>query len=161
MQTKKTGNNHTFSFTVDTSREGDYDIQLTFSKKEYDTKIYNYRIARVLDEDQRRDTIRGQSRSPEYDNVAASPDKYVGRILRYKGYVIDAQENGSEWVVTFATEKTSKSFRKLIMVLSDEPVNVDPDTQVTLYGTMTGTYTSLTEGGEEKQLPRMSLSFID
>lgn len=161
LQTKKTGNNHTFSFTVDTSREGDYDIQLTFSKKEYDTKIYNYRIARVMDEDQRRDTIRGQSRSPEYDNVAASPDKYVGRILRYKGYVIDAQENGSEWVVTFATEKTSKSFRKLIMVLSDEPVNVDPDTQVTLYGTMTGTYTSLTEGGEEKQLPRMSLSFID
>ena len=46
-------------------------------------------------------------------------------------------------------------------VLSEEGVTVDPDTQVTLYGTMTGTYSSLNEEGVEKQLPRMSLSFID
>lgn len=161
LQTKKTGNNRTFAFTVDTSKEGEYDIQLTFSKKEYDTKILSYKINRVMDEGQRRDAIRSESRSPEYANIASSPDKYVGRTLRYKGYVIDAQESGSEWVITYATEKTAKSFKNLIMVLSNTEVTVDPETQVTLYGTMSGTYSSLTESGEEKQLPRMNLLFID
>ena len=161
LKTKKTGDNRTFTFTVDTSQEGDYDIQLTFSKKGYDTKIMQYNIKRVMDEGQRRDAIRQASKSPEYSNIASSPDKYVGRVLRYKGYVTDAQLNGDEWVITFATEKSGSRLRNLIIVLSEEGVTVDPDTQVTLYGTMTGTYSSLNEEGVEKQLPRMSLSFID
>ena len=107
------------------------------------------------------DAIRQASKSPEYSNIASSPDKYVGRVLRYKGYVTDAQLNGDEWVITFATEKSGSRLRNLIIVLSEEGVTVDPDTQVTLYGTMTGTYSSLNEEGVEKQLPRMSLSFID
>ena len=161
LQTKKTGDNRTFTFTLDTSKEGDYDIQLTFSKKDYDTKIYTYKIKREMDEGQRRQAIRDESRSPAYSSIAASPDKYVGRVLRYKGYVIDAEENGSEWVVTFSTEKSGSRYKNLIIVLSPDPVTVDPETQVTLYGTMTGTYSSLDENGVEKQLPRMTLSFID
>ena len=161
LQTKKTGNNRTFAFTVDTSKEGVYDIQLTFSKKEYDTRILSYRINRVMDEGQRREAVRAEARSPEYANIASSPDRYVGRVLRYKGYVIDAEQNGAEWIVTFATQKSGSRFKNLIIVLSDSPVTVDPDTEVKLYGTMTGTYSSLTEDGKEQQLPRMSLSFID
>ena len=64
-------------------------------------------------------------------------------------------------IVTFATQKSGSRFKNLIIVLSDSPVTVDPDTEVKLYGTMTGTYSSLTEDGKEQQLPRMSLSFID
>ena len=143
LQTRKTGDNRTFTFTVDTSKEGDYDIQLTFSKKEYDTRIYSYKIKREMDAGQRRQAIRDESRSPDYSNIVSSPDKYVGRVLRYKGYVIDAQENGSEWVLTYATEKSGSRYRNLIIALSAEAVTVDPETQVTLYGTMTGTYTAL------------------
>ncbi|MBQ4227999.1 MAG: hypothetical protein II697_07310, partial [Clostridia bacterium] len=161
LQTKRTGNNRTFSFTVDTSHEGEYDIQLTFSKKGYDTKVLQYKISRVMDDGQRRQSIRDASRSPDYDSIAASPDKYVGRVLRYKGYVIDVQSNSDEWVLTFATEKSGKRFKKLITVLSDQAIETNAEKQVTLYGTMTGTYTSLTESGETRELPRMNLSFID
>ena len=160
-QTKRTGNNRTFSFTVDTSKEGMYDIQLTFSKKDYDTKTYQYHINRVMDEGQRRESIRAASKSPDYANIAAEPDRYVGRVLRYKGYVISAEENGAEWVITFATQKTNSGFKNQIIVLSDAPVTVDPETQVTLYGTMTGVYAFLNDNGDERQLPRMSLAFID
>ena len=161
LQTKRTGNNRTFSFNIDTSREGDYDIQLTFSKKDYDTKVLQYKISRTMDEGQRRQSIRDASRSPDYDSVASSPDTYVGRTLRYKGYVIDVQQNSDEWILTFATEKKGSRFKKLITVLSDHEVTADGEKLVTLYGTMTGTYTSLTESGETRQLPRMNLSFID
>ncbi|MBQ9197346.1 MAG: hypothetical protein IJ157_08945 [Clostridia bacterium] len=161
LQTKKTGDNRTFSFTVDTAKEGDYDIQLTFSKKEYDTKIMSFHIRREMDEGQRRQSIRDESRSPDYSNIASSPDRYVGRVLRYKGYVTEVAHNGAEWVVTFATEKSGSRFRNLIIALSNTEIAADPDTQVTMYGTMTGTYSSLDENGKEQQLPRMTLSFID
>lgn len=161
LQTKKTGNNRTFSFTVNTAQEGDYQIQLTFSKKEYDTKVMQFTIPRVMDEAQRRQTIRDASKSPDYSNIKEDPDRYVGRVLRYKGYVIDQSQSGADWVITFSTLKSGSSFKNPIIVLAPEPVTVDPETQVTLYGTMTGVYTSLNDQGKETQLPRMSLSFID
>lgn len=161
LQTKKTGNNRTFSFTVDTSREGDYQIQLTFTKKDYDTKVFSYLIRREMDDGQRRQTIRDTSISPDYASVSRSPARYEGRVLRYKGYVTDVQEKGGEWVVTFATDKSGGAFNNPIIALSDTPVTADPDTQVTLYGTMNGTYTFLSDQGQELTYPRVNLAFID
>ena len=161
LQTKKTGNNRTFSFTVDTAREGEYQIQMTFTKKDYDTKVFSYVIRREMDDGQRRQTVRDTSISPDYANISRSPERYEGRVLRYKGYVTDVQENGSEWVVTFATDKSGSNYKNLLIALSDTPVSADPDTLVTLYGTMNGTYTFLSEQGQEVTYPRVNLAFID
>ena len=161
LYTKKTGNNRTFSFTLDTSQEGEYEIQLTFTKKDYDTKIMQYHIRREMDSQQRNQSIRDASTSPDYANVARNPANYEGRVLRYRGYVTDVAENGGEWVITFATQKTGSGFKNLLIVLSDTEIAADPDTMVQLYGTMTGTYSFLNENGEEQSYPRLSLSFID
>ncbi|MBR1606998.1 MAG: hypothetical protein IJ664_04750 [Clostridia bacterium] len=161
LQTKKTGNNRTFSFTVDTSKEGDYAIQLTFTKKDYDTKVFSYVIHRQMDDGQRRQTVRDTSISPDYANISRSPERYEGRVLRYKGYVTDVKQNGGEWVVTFATDKSGANYKNLLIALSDSPVSADPETLVTLYGTMNGTYTLLTEQGQEVTYPRVNLAFID
>ena len=161
LQTKKTGNNRTFSFTVDTSREGDYEIQLSFSKKEYDTKIMSFNIRRQMDEGQRRQSIREAAISPDYAKISKTPEKYEGRVLRYTGYVTEVKENGGEWVVTFATRKDGSAFKNPIVALSQTEVTASPDTQVTLYGTMNGTYTFLSAAGEELVYPRLNLAFID
>jgi len=161
LVTKKTGNNRTFSFTMDTSKEGDYDIQLTFSKKNYDTKVYTYRIRREMDEGQRRQALRDASIGPDYARLAKNAATYEGRALRFRGYVIDARDNAGEWVITFATQKNGDTFKNLIVVLGDTALQPDPDTQVTLYGTGAGVYSSLDESGKEQVLPRMTLAFID
>ena len=161
LSTKKTGNNRTFSFTVNTEKEQDYDIQLTFSKKDYATKIFQYHIPRVMDEGQRNQAARDASISPEYANLAKAPSRYEGRVLRFKGYVTAAEFNGSEWVLTFATQKSGENFKNLIIVLSDLEVAADPDRQVTLYGTGNGTYSLLNESGKETVYPRMTLLFFD
>lgn len=54
LQTKQTGNAKTFAFTLDTSKEGSYEILLTFTKKNYATRVFNYTIARVFDADAQR-----------------------------------------------------------------------------------------------------------
>lgn len=161
LQTKKTGNNRTFSFTIDTSAEGEYDISLTFSKKDYATKVLRYTINRVMEEGQRRQVIRDQSIGPEYASIVGNPARYEGRVLRFRGYIGEVRDNGSEWVLTFYTDKAGNNLKNPIIVLSTEPAEASSDTPVTLYGTMTGTYSMLTEAGEEKLYPRMSLAFID
>lgn len=160
LSTKKTGNNRTFTFTIDTSKEGEYDIQLTFTKSGYDTKIFQYRIRREMDQNQHDQSIRDASIGPEYANLNRSPGTYEGRIVRYTGYVVSAVNNGSEWVITFATTKSGDNYRNLIIVLSDTEVAVD-GAKVTLYGEVTGTYTALSETGKETTYPRLSLLLID
>lgn len=161
LSTKKTGNNRTFSFLVDTSKEGDYDIQLTFSKSGYDTKVMQYHIRREMDDNQRMQSARDASISPDYSKLSASPARYEGRVLRYNGYVTDARENAGEWIITFSTQMVNGAGKKPIIVLSDTAAEIDPEHAVTLYGTGTGSYSMLNDEGKETVYPRVSLLFFD
>ena len=161
LTTKKTGNNRTFSFLVDTAQEGDYEIQLTFSKNGFDTKVMQYTIRREMDDQQREQSARDASISPEYTKLAASPSRYMDRVVRYNGYVVDVRENGSEWIVTFATQKINGTAKNLIIALSDAAVEANPDQQLTMYARANGTYSMLSEEGKELVYPRVSLLFFD
>ncbi len=161
LSTKKTGNNRTFSFTLDTSKEGTYDIQLTFSKKDYATKVLHYVIERTMSQEEREQAVRSASASPDYSKVLKSPAVYEGRTLRYNGYIVDAREGAGEWILTFATKKTGDKFSNYLIVLSDHAVEAAPDRQVTLYGTMSGIYQTLNEDGSEASYPKVSLLLFD
>lgn len=161
LSTKKTGNNRTFSFTLDTSKEGTYDIQLTFSKKDYATKVLHYVIERKMSQEEREQAVRSASTSPEYSKIAKSPATYEGRTLRYSGYIVDVREGSGEWIVTFATKKSGDQFSNYITVLSDHAVEADREKQVTLYGTMAGVYQSLSEDGTEVSFPKLLLLLFD
>ena len=161
LTTKKTGNNKTFTFTLDTSKEGKYDIQLTFSKKDFDTRIFQYTIMREMDDAQRAQSTRDNSISPEYAKLLRSTSAYEGRIIRYKGYITSVRENGGEYVITFATQKSGTAFKNVVMVLSKEPAEVNTDKAVMLYGTVSGTYSALDDSGKETTYPRVDLAFFD
>jgi len=159
--TKKTGNNRTFAFTVDTSHEGVYNIQVTFSKKDYDTRMFDYVIERHMDEEQRKAYTREQSVSPEYSKLSSKTDSYLNRIVRYTGYVTACEEVGGEWVITFATQKTGEKYANIIMVTSDEPVSYAQDQKLTLYGTVNGQHFTYVDERTNLITPRVQLIFFD
>lgn len=162
LTTKKTGNNRTFAFNVDTSKEGMYDIQMTFSKKGFATEIYNYTIERKMGDEERKEAIRSASQNVEYGKLSGSASKYAGKVLRFNGYIVDVSEGVDEWVITFATSKTGDKFGKYIIVLSDTPVAAEPEKRVMLYGTVSGDkYLTQDENGEEQTYPKMNLAFFD
>ena len=158
---KKTGNNHTFSFTVDTSKEGTYDIHVTFSKKGYDTRLFNYKIERVMNEDERRAQIRAQAITPEYAKLKNKTDSYKGKTVDFKGYITNVQEIGGQWVATFATKKSGNTFSSIIMVLSNQPITAAQGEQLTLYGTVNGQYKAMDENGKNVVYPRADLLFFE
>lgn len=159
--TKKTGNNRTFAFTVDTSKEGTYKIQVTFTKKDYDTRIIDYVVERQMDEEQRKAYTRDQSTSPEYASLSSKTDNYMDKIVRYKGYVTAQEEVAGEWVITFATKKTGEKYANIIMVTNDEKVPYDSSTQLTLYGTVTGQHYTYVDEKTNLITPRVKLIFFD
>ena len=159
--TKKTGNNRTFSFTVDSSKEGTYKIQVTFTKKDYDTRIIDYVVVRNMDEEQRRAYTRDQATSPEYATLSSKTDKYIGRTVKYNGYITAAEEVGGEWVITFATKKSGEKYGNIMMVTSAAEVNYPVGSHLTLYGTVDGQHYTYVDEKNNLVTPRVKLIFFD
>jgi len=158
---KKTGNNRTFSFTVDTSKQGVYDIHVTFSKKNYDTRLFHYTVERVMSEEERRSHIRSQAITPEYANLKNKTATYQGKTVEFKGYITDVQEIGGQWVATFATKKSGNNYGSIIMVLSNTPITMDQGVHTTLYATVDGQYKAMDENGKNLVYPRAELLFFE
>lgn len=159
--TKKTGNNRTFSFTVDTSKEGTYKIQVTFTKKDYDTRIIDYVVERSMNEEERRAYIHGQSISPEYATLSSKTDNYIGKIVRYNGYITGVEEVGGEWVISFATKKSGEKYANIVMVTSDAAVSYPVGTQLLLYGTVDGQHFTYVDEKTNLITPRVKLLYFD
>ena len=161
LQTKQTGNAKTFAFTLDTSKEGSYEILLTFTKKNYATRVFNYTIARVFDADAQRQAIRASAVAPTYSKLKNSAASYEGKYVRANGYVVSVEPGSGEWLITFATQKKGENYSDYIMVLSDAEVTLDVGTHATLYGTGAGTYKIPGDNDKTIVYPKVSLAFFD
>ena len=157
---KKTGNNRTFAFTVNTSKEGTYNIQVTFSKKNYDTRQFNYTIERVMDGEEQKNKVRSESITPEYTKLKNKTATYQDRVVDFTGYITNSEEIGGEWVITFATKKSGSNYSDVIMVMSDAPASYEEGQKLTLYGKVNGQYQSYVDG-KNQTYPRVTLLFFD
>lgn len=158
---KKTGNNRTFAFTVDTSAAGVYNIQVTFSKKNYDTRIFHYTIERAMSDEEQRQAIRKQSVTPEYAKLKNKTDSYIDKVVDYDGYVTAIEEIAGEWVITFATKKSGEKYSNPIMVMSAQPVSCSIGSRLTLYGKVNGQYQTYGADGKNDVAPRVALLFFE
>lgn len=161
VTTRQTGNNRTFSFSIDTSKAGTYNIYVSFTKKNYDTRVFNYTVERAMTDDEEKAAVRDASISPEYSKLKNKPDTYKGRTVRYEGYVTDVRKGSGEWIISFATKKSNDNYSSIIMVMSDKDVDYAEGTRLTLYGMADGTY--MAEGADDNNLvyPKVKLSFFD
>ena len=159
--TKKTGNNRTFSFTVDTSKEGVYKIQVTFTKKDYDTRIIDYVVERKMDEAQRKAYTRDQAITPEYATLSSKTDQYIGKTVKYNGYITAVEEVGGEWVITFATKKSGEKYGNVMMVTSDSEVPYAVGAHLALFGTVDGQHYTYVDANNNLVKPRVKLIFFD
>lgn len=161
LQTKQTGNAKTFAFTIDTSKEGSYEILLTFTKKNYATRIFNYTITRVIDTDEQRQAIRAAAAAPTYTKLKNSAASYQGKTVRANGYIVSMEQGTGEWLITFATQKKGDNYSDYIMVISDAAAELPVGTHATLYGTGDGTYKVPGDNDKTVVYPKVSLSFFD
>lgn len=157
----KVNNTGAFKFTIDTANEGDYEIVLTFQKKNYDSRRYYSVANRRLTQQDIMDHARSEAVKPNYATLVEKLKNYTGRTLTYNLYLTDISRSGDEWVLTMAMTKSKNEYKNLVIVTCSEEPTFEIGSQRQLYGTCMGTY--MVQNGEEgtKYYPCIELLFWD
>ncbi|MGI6214584.1 MAG: hypothetical protein ACOYIT_01670 [Christensenellales bacterium] len=158
---KKTGNNGKFSFTIDTSKEGLYDISLKLSKADYEDRTFSYQSERKLTAEERIANIKKSSLSPSYSTLKRNIDKFDGKMLRFEGYIISSEEKAGEWIMQFATQKSGDTYKNIILLASDSEAGYPLNTKLMVYGVLIGTTSTLNEQKQEIEYPKLQLAHIE
>lgn len=160
---KTVGSKGTFSFTIDTSAEGKYDVLLMFSKKNLETKQINYVFERVFTAEERLKKIRDGASSPSYANLSKSVDSYDGRLLGYTGYIVEKGSAASQTVLTVALSynKGANKYSQFIVVISEEAVDFPLYAKVRVYGVREGSYEFASEDGKSTYYPRLTAQLVE
>lgn len=143
----KTNNSGKFTFSIDTSVEGDYDITLVFSKKNYSTRRFSLKATRAMTEDERRSQIREEAVKPRYGTLKDKLTGYTGRIMGYTLYPQEIVQSGDEWILFMAMTKTKTAYKDIVVVITKEEPVLTINEPVKMYGECVGPYEVTSEEG--------------
>lgn len=157
----KTNGTGAFSFKLDTSAEGDYDITLVFSKKGMSTRRFTLTAGRTLTEADIRSRAREEAVKPAYSTLTKKLDGYTGRTMVYNLYVQEIRQTGDEWLIFMAMTRTKSGvYKNTVVVTTDQEPNFSVDSQQRMYGVCTGPYEVTTEESSQSY-PSFRLLFWD
>ena len=161
-QTITTNGTGRFSFKVDVSEEGTYEIAIAFSKKGYDTRRFTYTVSRVRTQEDVNNEARANAIKPAYSTLLAKLNGYTGRIMHYNLHYVDKQQaaDGS-WVLKMAMSKTKRGYNNFVVVLTDEEPTFELNTLQVMYGECLGLETWQEEDGSALGYPGFRLLFWD
>ncbi len=158
----KTSTKSSFSFEIDTSKAGNYQITILVTKKGLETRSFTYNAIRTLTEAETYQRVKENAESVTYKTLVRDIPKYAGRTFAYKGYIIETQETGSEYTVKLALSKTGTTYKDIVYVISKTNPNYDIGTPVRMYGTLSESpYLEVLEGSGTSEYPRFNLVFFE
>ena len=161
-KTVRVGSNKKFSFKMDTSKEGDYNLTVVFSKNGLDTQRYQMSGKRVFTENEIQEKARDIAKKPAYSTLTNKLKAYTGHTLTYTAYVTGIENVNGEWYISMAMRQMKNgTYKDPFMVTTlQEPV-LTVGTQVKLYGVCQGGYEVLSEDGSADTYPLLELVFWD
>lgn len=156
----KIGGNGKFSFTIDTTREGNYSIDMTFSKEGLNNQKYSFFGTRAWSDTEQEEKVKAEAIKPAHTTLTDKIKGYTGRIMGYTAYVTKIEKSGEDWLVYMAFRQVKSVYRDIIVVKTAEEPNLTVDTQVKMYGTCTGMYQVVDDSGTH-EYPFFDLLFWD
>lgn len=153
--TKKTNNNRNFSFTVNTKEEGSYQVRLTFSKKGFNSRSFEWLAARgtalpaapTVEQavEAAAQQATGEALSPPYTDLIAKAETYDGKLLTYDGYVAKTEQIAGEYVISLALRKAVTGYADTVMLVTDTDPSLAVDSHVRVWGVLVGLNVTETE----------------
>lgn len=161
QKTVTTNNTGKFSFTIDTSAEGDYTITLVFEKKGYSSRRFRSEATRTYTEEDRRQMIRDEAVKPAYATLTGKLSGYTGRYMVYTLYVERIEETPTGFL-TFAGMSRTKSgaYQNPVIVRSSEQPAYQAGDAVKMYLKCIGSYEVHADSGA-KEYPYFDLQWIE
>ena len=149
LENKKVTSEGRFKLTLDIDEEGPHELILVFSKKGLADRRLTYSINRKWTDGDMLSYLQKHAIKPTYANLLRKPEDYDGVMIGYKAYLLDASQNGDEWLVRMALAKEDGKFKNIILVSSPEQPNFAQGERIMMYGTYAGL--SLSVSGDENE----------
>lgn len=155
FQKSKTGSS--FSFDIDTSMAGTYQVLILVSKSGLDTRSFSYTVERVMSEDETLARIKKNAQSITYSRLRSDKATYAGTTFGYTGYIIESFAAGSEWTVKMALSRSGSTYKDIVYVICKEDPGYAVGAQVKMYGTLSAeSYIEVVEGSGTSEYPRFT-----
>ena len=156
--TMTTNNKKTFAFTVNTREEGTYTLKLSFSKKGFNTRVFDFTGVRGSPIEAPVPTLTipdtakegGEAISPVYTDLIVNAETYDGALLSYHGFVTGTVQEGPEWLTSLTLRKTQSGYADTVILVSDTDPGIAADTEVLIYGVLVG---SIPQEGSDLTAP--------
>jgi hypothetical protein len=161
LENKKVTSEGRFKLTLAIDEEGPHELILVFSKKGLADRRLTYNINRKWTDGDMLSYLQKHAIKPTYANLLRKPEDYDGVMIGYKAYLLDASQNGDEWLVRMALAKEEGKFKNIILVSSPEEPAFAEGERIMMYGTYAGLSLSISgdenEDAEEETLPLFEL----
>ncbi len=158
---RKSVTRKSFSFTIDTRQEGTYQILLTATKKGMSPRILSFTATRTLTEAEKLGRIKKTAEKIKYSTLKRSLAKYAGRVLTLSGWVMETRQNGEEYVVRLAINRSVNTYKDFIYVICRSDPSLGVYEHVRMYGTLSqNTYVETSDGGST-EYPRFELLLFE
>lgn len=156
-----TNNTGKFSFTIDTSEEGLYNITLVFEKKGYNARRFSCEATRDYTAEDLRQVIRDEAVKPAYKTLTSKISGYMGKYMVYT-LNIQSVEPTSTGYLTFAGMTKTKSgvYKEIVVIRSTDEPTYSAGSSAKVYLKCIGTYDVVGDEGTETY-PYFDLQWIE
>ncbi|MBQ4580993.1 MAG: hypothetical protein IJA83_10080 [Clostridia bacterium] len=156
-----TNNSGNFSFTIDTSEEGIYNITLVFEKKGYDARRFRCEAKREYTEEDRKQSIRDEAVKPSYKNLKDKITSYRGKYMVYTLNIKEVSETSTGYITFAGMSKTKAGvYKDLVVVRSTEQPDWSEGDKVRMYLKCLGAYELVDDSGTT-EYPYFDLQFVE
>lgn len=104
---------------------------------------------------------RGYETGITYDQLARTPDDYIGQKVKFSGKVVQLMESGNEVTIRFAVDK---DYQKIVIGAYDSSIvssRILEDDVITIYGKSAGLYTYTATLGQSITIPSILIDKIE
>lgn len=163
VMTKKVTSEGKFSITIDAEEEGAYEVALVFSKKGLADRRFTFQFTRKWTDEDMMAYLKKQSISPTYTQLINGMEKYEGRIMAFKSYILDVSPSGDEYIVRMALNRKNGKYSNIILVTTSQEPAFELEERVMMYGTCEGMSLStgtLEDAEDEESYPCFALLLL-
>ena len=159
LQKSKTGTK--FSFTVDTSKEGTYQILLTATKNGMSPRALTFTAVRTMTDAERLERVKKNAELVKYSTLRRNMAKYAGKMLTLSGWVLETTVSGEDHVVRLAINRSGSTYKDPIYIICKEDPALELYEHVRMYGSLSeNPYVETVDGGTA-EFPRFELMLFE
>lgn len=160
-----TGSDGKFSIKLDRGINGPRQVTLSFDKKGYANRRVDTSFNRLWNMPDYVAYLKAKVQPLSYQNLCGKADKYVGRIVRYTGQVVEVTAaNGHQFVqLALTVSKDGVLSDKLVAAFGGAEVSLQDGDRATLYVEVTGEsfdFPNLDENGGESVVAVPSVKLL-